>query len=185
MIGLLRPITVAALLLIAAPARADVSFLEAGFFFVTAVDPDPRQGDVIDNGQIDLPRYNLVAYLVSSNPCAVRIRTTTKPYFVWQIDFCKITHYQATRFVPINPAPIYWFGERTGFCTYRDWDMNLNYDGPINMENATCAKESGIIWTSLNDVDTLLHGGGNSRRSIERMVAAFRYIVALLSGKPY
>lgn len=98
--------------------RDQRAFLEAAVFFITGV--DTTKVDMVTNREIVLGRYPIVAYLVDSNPCAVRIRTTTKPYTVWQMDFCKITHYQRVNYVPIYQ--LVWVGQKSAFCVYRGWN---------------------------------------------------------------
>jgi hypothetical protein len=81
-------------LMLTAPtvAHADVSFLEAGLFFLTGVEPDPT--DQVSETRIVLAKYSMVAYRPDSNPCAIRMRMTVWPYTVYQMDFCQIVQYQ-------------------------------------------------------------------------------------------
>ena len=165
--------------------RDQRAFLEAAVFFITGV--DTTKVDMVTNREIVLGRYPIVAYLVDSNPCAVRIRTTTKPYTVWQMDFCKITHYQRVNYVPIYQ--LVWVGQKSAFCVYRGWSLNENYIGPIDEQTSECVRADGAsaaIWSSTDDIRNLItiHNSGGFR-DVGRMVASFKYIVTLLTGKPY
>ena len=171
------------------------AFLEAALYFLTNVDADASRGDVIDTEQIALGRYPAVIYLVNGNPCAVRLRTTTMPYTIWQMDFCKITYVQR-RNTYGGPA-YYWNGYKTALCTHKGWDKNENYTGAIDEQE--CMPEQNkmpryegekgpniyLIYTSVNNIDTLFGDRPSQIRSAERMMASFKYIQTLLTGKPY
>jgi hypothetical protein len=172
------------------PDKAETSFLEAALFFITGVDATSE--DSVTEREIVLRREPIVAYLVDSNPCAFRIRTTTQPYTVWQWDFCKITHYQGGGLSRYDTT-VLWMGHKTAFCIYRGWNKNENYTGPIDEQNCrgvfneTAPLANGYTaWNSYLDIGSLIDRdkprGGRSR---DRMIASFKYIVTLLRGKPY
>jgi hypothetical protein len=173
------------------------AFLEAALFFITGV--DAASDEIVGNREIVLRQYPIVAYLVDSNSCAVRIRTTTQPYIVWQMDFCKITHYeQSTRYGNVT---VYWLGYKTAFCTYKGWNKDENYTGTIGELDSKCTVygvgSSGedpegpehIAWSSMLDVRTLFNGDAHTGRSVDRMIAAFKNIRMLVTPpeqrKPY
>jgi hypothetical protein len=168
------------------------AFLEAAFFFITGVDATAQE--IVTNREIHLDRYPIVGYLVDDNRCAIRIRTTTQLYVVWQMDFCKITHYEdSTKY---SNRTVTWRGYKTAFCTHRGWDKNTNYTGLINKQNSRCGlydqsdseymKNWHIVWTSAFDAHGLLDGKARTGgRSVDRMIASFKYITTLLAGKPY
>jgi hypothetical protein len=171
-------------------------FLEAATYFITALDIDPSRGDVVSGTQIELGRYPIVVYL-NNDRCVVRLRTTTTPYTVWQFDFCKIRYWQ---FETPHHSYVTSFGEYDALCTFRGWDKNKNYTGYIGPDNSRCSwsgQKSSIadqyhnyeVWNSLGDVDTLVNlkpgEHARSRRPMDRMIASFKYIVTLLTGKPY
>lgn len=181
-------------------ANKQRAFLEAATYFITWVEVDPSKGDVVSDTQIELGRWPIVIYLPDNN-CAVRLRTTTKGYTVWQMDFCKLKYWRSeTQFGHTTAT---WIGERSAWCTYWAWDKNENYYGDINPLNSkhcsvdppgSSANDQGYYqaWTSLNDINDLVdvNGkgrkfGGYSQRPVDRMIASFKYIVTLLTGKPY
>jgi hypothetical protein len=75
------------------------------------------------------------------------------------------------------------FSDETALCTYRGWDKNVNYLGPINEQNSTC--HGGEVWNTDIDIGNLIDGRSRGPRSIDRMMASFKYILMLLTGKPY
>jgi hypothetical protein len=145
------------------------------------------------NREIVLDRYPIVAYLVGDNACAVRIRHTETPYWLLQMDFCKMTHFQKMY------GAVRWFGYKSAMCFYYGWDKNQNYFGVIDGQNSKCSlyesKSDSLgnwytAWTSGIEVNNLLPTPGQNQkyktqRSEERMIASFKYIVTLLTGKPY
>ena len=152
----------------------------------------------VTNREVVLDQYPIVAYLVDSNPCAVRIRHTETPHWIMQMDFCKITHYQKMY------GAVRWYGYKGAMCYFYGWDKNENYFGPINEQNSKrCSiyeyKSEGLsnwytAWTSGIDINDLLPEPGQHQnyaplRSEERMIGAFTYIVKLLTPpeqrKPY
>jgi hypothetical protein len=170
------------------------AFLEAALFFITGV--DASSNEIVSNRKIKLGRYPIVAYLVDSNPCAIRLRTTTLPYTVWQMDFCKITNYEQSHDMGpgIRHYRILWRGYKTAFCTYRGWDKNANYTGPIGEPDSTCSilgedyaphlpQNWYVAWSSDLDVLSLIEDGKarGGQRSVDRMIASFKYIVRLLT----
>lgn len=68
--------------------REQREFLEAATYFITALDVDSGRGDVVSGTQIELGKYPIVICIGNSG-CAVRLRTTTRPYTIWQFDFCE------------------------------------------------------------------------------------------------
>jgi hypothetical protein len=84
------------LLLFMAPAANanSVSFIEAALYFLTAVEPSAF--DEADDYHIVLSNYPIRIYLLESDRCVVRLRTTTKPITFWQMKFCELTGYQWT-----------------------------------------------------------------------------------------
>jgi hypothetical protein len=162
-------------------------------FFITGV--DAASEEIVSNREIVLRQYPIVAYLVDRNSCAVRIRTTTQPYTVWQMDFCKITHYVKDRDVG------YWEGYTTAFCTYKGWNKDENYTGTIGELDSKCTVygvgSSGedpegpghIAWSSMLDIRTLFTGEAHDGRSVDRMLDAMKHIKMLLTPpeqrKPY
>jgi hypothetical protein len=183
-----------ALLLSAAmilPAKADVSFLEAALYFLTAI--EPTQGDTVNGSKIILARYPIVAYLVDDKPCAVRIRTTTQPYTIWQMDFCKITYYQWSSGTWI------FVGEPNAFCKGR-WNRNEDYSGAIEriaspmFGRAMCGVGDGatgqLAFIGITDISDFIELGYKSHsRSQPRLMQSFKYIEMLLTPaeqrKPY
>jgi hypothetical protein len=211
MISLARVVVAAALLAIStiAPAKAETSFLEAAMYFITAV--EPVAGDTVTDDEIILTRYPIVAYLVSDNRCAIRIRRRNEPYWVLQMDFCKINARNGGL----------WYGYKTALCVmghdsndkdFMEWNKNENYFGPIDEQNSKCgylqtgdANPSNVplepIWGWLDDINTLLDSDflnpgqtvarhdrqirRTTARSQQRMIASYKYIQSLLTGKPY
>src|SRR6266540_7572766 len=109
--------------------KADPSFLEAGLFFLTGV--EPAEGDVVTERGIVLFREPLVAYLVDGKPCVVRLRNT-KNNTVWQMDFCKIAGYRWNS-PPAGfnlPSGYIWLGKDDTFCVSWNWDEKKNYTDP-------------------------------------------------------
>jgi hypothetical protein len=180
---LARALVAAALLGVAtiSPVKAETSFLEAALFFITGVDTTDE--DTVTDREIRLSRYPIVAYLADSNPCAVRLRATTQPT-IWQLDFCKITGYRLW-----GQRSAIWYGYKTAFCTYRGSDANTNYVGPIDEQNSQCglgASDPEIVWSFDYHIGTLFNRTQTQYwRSLERMMGAFKYVVMLLTGKPY
>lgn len=173
-------------------------FLEAATYFITALDVSPRKGDTVSDSEIRLGNYPIVIYSDDAG-CAVRVRTTTTPYTIWQIDFCKISRWDAyTRYGHTTAT---WYGDYTAFCLYREWDKNENYTGTIDATNARCGFDGSSetddrnfrVWVSVYDINDLVNVNGkgrmngppSSRRPIDRMIASFKYIVTLKTGKPY
>jgi hypothetical protein len=170
--------------------REQRAFLEAALFFITGV--DTSREDMVANREIVLDRYPIVAYLMEDNDCAVRIRHTAKPYWVLQMDFCKITHWQ-----DMGRYGVRWFGYKSATCFLFDgWDKNENYFGEINAQNSRCSiyeygrddtSNTYTAWTDGIGIESLLPEPGpkGDRRAVDRMIASFKYIVTLLTGKPY
>ncbi len=113
------------------------AFLEAAFFFITGV--DAASDEIFNNREIALHGYPIVAYLVDDDSCVLRLRTTAQPYVVWQMHFCRITHYKQ------HGGVIYWFGFNNAFCTYRGWNENENYTGPIREPDSKCGLLGGDV----------------------------------------
>ena len=187
MVDLTRTLTAAALAVTAtiSPAKAETTFLEAAMFFITGVDATSE--DTVSEDEIRLHRYPIVAYLAGN--CAVRIRMTTAPSWVYQMDFCKFTGYQRSS----RPGgwTIVWLGRKDTLCICKSWDKNANYDGPINDENSTCNPLGGgdpdgryTAWNSEFGLD-IFFGQAGRRSSVDRMMGAYKYIELLLTGKPY
>lgn len=68
-------------------------------------------------------------------------------------------------------------------------ELNENYIGPIDEQTSECVRADGAsaaIWSSTDDIRNLItiHNSGGFR-DVGRMVASFKYIVTLLTGKPY
>jgi len=180
--------------------REQREFLEAATYFITALDVDSGRGDVVSGTQIEPAKYPIVICIGNSG-CAVRLRTTTWPYTIWQFDFCKITHWRSTTRYGHYSAT--WFGGFTAFCIYRGWDRNENYTGDIGPTNSRCGldgQKNAVddeyntyrVWHSLADINDLVDVNGKgrkfgdySRRPVDRMIASFKYILTLLTGKPY
>jgi hypothetical protein len=174
------------MLLMLTPASAsakNVSFIEAALYFMTAV--EPTAFDEVDDYHIVLSQYPMRIYLLDSDSCIVRLRTTTKPYTFWQMKFCKITGYQWSN-DGLNTAGGSWDfvakdSDKDLFCQAR-LDRNDDYMGEMKME--TCfAFYSGVI-----SMDSLL----NHRfppRSQTRMMESMKYIAKILTPpaqrKPY
>ena len=188
MVDLTRTLAAAALAISAtiAPATAETSFLEAALFFITGLDATSE--DTVSEDEIRVGRYPLVAYLTGN--CAVRIRNTKAPNWVYQWDFCKFTGYQRSS----SPGgwSIIWRGRKDTLCIYKDWGKNVNYDGPIDDENSTCNPLGGggpdpysyIAWNSDFGVD-IFFGQAGRRSSVDRQMGAYKYIESLLTGRPY
>ena len=165
-----------------APDRGDNPFLEAALFFLTGV--DTNDWDVVTDREIRLARYPLVAYLVNAKPCAVRLRNTENNN-VWEMDFCKLTYFGRSRpGIRGDPSTsyYYWEGEGGVLCISRQWQVKENYiDTDFAKISSSCTNE-------VNDgIDIRHFVGGKFRgyRSKDRMVASFKYIETLLTGKPY
>ena len=149
--------------------------------------------------QIELGKYPTVVYL-DNDGCAVRVRTTTQPYTIWQFDFCKITYWRSQTKFGFYSAD--WFGEFTGFRLFKGWNKNENYTGYIGPNNSRCSldgqkqaanePDNYRVWLSLLDINDLVDVNGKGRKfggyslwRVDRMIASFKYIVTLLTGKPY
>jgi hypothetical protein len=175
------------------------SFLEAALFFLTGV--EPTDDDSVTDREIILRREPLVAYLVDDNPCAVRLRNT-RNNTVWQMDFCKLTEYRWMNADPALYGAAYntgyrWIGKRDAFCVSWKWDKRENYTDPDFAKITTDCGLYNTAWGRVA-VDHHIDIGffvdkysmpryRNPSRSQERMVASFKYIVTLLTGKskPY
>ena len=106
------------------------------------------------------------------------------------MDFCKFKYYDHAN-VPYRK--INWFGYKSAFCGLV-WDKNVNYTGPINEQNSTCIPDQmatrglngwQLVWTSDRNVNNFI--GRDNRelsRSVDRMIASFKYIETLLTGEP-
>jgi hypothetical protein len=190
-----RLLIAVALLLALSPAKAyeDVSFLEAGTFFLTGLEPGPS--DEVGNNAIAFHDYPVVAYIAAeANACAIRLRSVPpRPIWVWQFDFCKVIRWQQG--APPAQSVVYFMGYKTAFCIYKRWDRNENYDGPINDENSACGVLGGaalndayIVYTSTLDIHYLLadkYQNFSNRRSVQRMLDALKYITSMRAVKPY
>jgi hypothetical protein len=192
MIILTRTLVAAALVLTATVTPSGSSgtseqraFLEAALFFVTNI--EPRQEDTVNDREIIIYRHRIKAYLVDSNPCAVRFSTTTGTYTVWQIDFCEISSYRR-----LGRYEIQWWGSKTGLCIMFDGGLRemTNYYGP--MVASTCGRlkfyDEYYVWSSFKDINDMTGTrleGDYSHRSVDRMITSFKYIETLLRGKPY
>jgi len=171
-------------------------FLEAVTYFITGLDVDPSNGDIVSNNQIKFGKYPAVIYLYEGNPCAVRLQATSSPYVVWQLDFCKITYMHTQS--QMGHLQVYWYGAEDGSCIYRGSNIKKdeNYQGHIGLDNSSCHFGIGkggygwMMWNEGIDIEKLV-GKGNSNqfyypyRSVSRMIASFKYIETLLTGKPY
>jgi hypothetical protein len=80
--GTLVVAALAAIAILSPTQATEVSFLEAGLFFLTDLQPGPN--DVVTPSEIRLADHPLVAYTVDDN----RIRNTQTGY-IYQMDFCK------------------------------------------------------------------------------------------------
>jgi hypothetical protein len=207
MINLTRTLVTAALVATAAvsPVKAaEVSFLEAGLFFLT--DLQPGEGDRVTDREIVLARYPLIAYTVDDSPCAIRIRNTLTR-FIWQMDFCKI----ASARWDGRSGFMRFVGQRDAFC-WAKWVRNDepgNYQGDLRKisEQVRCGQGSWPIDTP-NDTSpqVLADGYGPSvylstwgvglfidgvprPRDTQRMLAALKYMGRLQTPpeqrKPY
>jgi hypothetical protein len=208
MIDLTRVLVTAALVATAAvsPVRAaEVSFLEAGLFFLT--DLQPGEGDRVTDREIVLARYPLVAYTVDDSPCAIRIRNTLTRV-IWHMDFCKI----ASARWEGRAGFMIFVGRRDAFCWAR-WVSNDdpgNYQGDLReiSPRARCGQGSWPIDTpdtaspqALADgfgpsvylstwgVGLFIAHGEPRPRDTQRMLAALKYIARLQTPpeqrKPY
>jgi hypothetical protein len=170
------------------------SFLEAALFFLTGVEQTDE--DSVTDREIILRREPLVAHLVDENPCAVRLRNT-RNNTVWQMDFCKITEY---RWVPGDSAyytGYIWIGREDAFCVSWKWGKRENYTDPDFTKISTKCGLYNTGWGKAAfdhriDIGVFVDKDSRPRywnrpRSQERMVASFKYIVTLLTGKskPY
>jgi hypothetical protein len=135
-----------------------------------------------------------VVYLVDDKPCAVRLRNTTSheiwPSQIWQLDFCKIIEYQ---WEGINGFWI-WRGKPDVLCAAK-WPLNENYVDPdFTKLRTTCNFGSGtalglgyaVAFQENWDAYMFATGKLNMNlRSQQRLMASFKYIEKLLTGKPY
>ena len=135
MINLIRTLAAVAVITTAtvSPVEAKISFLEAALFFLT--DVEATHEDTATDREIILRQYPLVAYLVDGNPCLVRLRSGSRNS-IWQMDFCKITHWQwLPTGEPSTPpgfsvqAGYHWFG-KDALCVSRNWHEDENYMDP-------------------------------------------------------
>jgi|GEM_PF-4291974 len=160
--------------------REQREFLEAAAFFLTGV--DATSDEIVSNREIVLRQYPLVIYLVDNKPCTVRMRNPERQW-VMQWDLCKITNYLW------HQGGWVWEGEPDAFCASR-WLPNENYVDPDFKklgERVKCNQPAAMqgSW------DAQYFATGEFRdyrvpwRSQERMMASFKYIVTLLTGKPY
>jgi hypothetical protein len=159
-----------------------VSFIEAALYFLTAVEPSAF--DEADDYHIVLSNYPIRIYLLESDRCVVRLRTTTKPITFWQMKFCELTGYQWTNNGMSTHGGSWQFVGKDNsqlFCQSH-LDRNEDYMGELKME--TCfSYYDGVI-----SMDSLL----NRRyppRSQARMLESLKYIIKLLTPpeqrKPY
>jgi hypothetical protein len=170
------------------PVKAEVSFLEAALFFLTGVEPTDE--DSVTDREIILRREPLVAYLVD-DPCIVRLRNTNNDS-IWQMDFCKITEW---RWASGLQAGYVWIGKSNAFCVSWKWNKPENYTDPDFWKIMSTCHSYQLGWGSVVvdhtiNIGVFVDKGNRPRnrpRSQERMVASFKYIVTLLTGKskPY
>jgi len=203
MINLIRTLAAVAVISTAtmSPVEAKISFLEAALFFLT--DVEATHEDTATDREIILRQYPLVAYLVDGNPCLVRLRSGSRNS-IWQMDFCKITHWQwLPTGEPSTPpgfsvqAGYHWFG-KDALCVSRNWHEDENYMDPdfakivghCNVMTITSHQEEIIAYDDKIDIGTLINKGGPSigGRPVNRMIRSYRYLTWLLKGeepKPY
>lgn len=158
------------------PVKAETSFLEAALFFLTGV--DTTNEDTVTDREIRLRQYPLVAYLVDGKPCAVRLRNT-ETNNIWEMDFCKITSFE--RSTPVPGVVSYSWEGKGVLCISRHRQQKENYIDP------DFAKISSECRNNVyGGIDIGFFVGSEFRgRSVDRMIASFKYIQSLLTGKPY
>jgi hypothetical protein len=170
------------------PVKAETSFIEAVTFFLTGV--DATGDEIVSEREIHLHKYPLVVYLVDDKRCVVRVRNTTTqgtwPLQVWQLDFCKITGYQ---WVSYWNAWV-WIGEPGVFFCAAKWSSNENYMDPDFTKLGKSVKchfpPYGSEFQGNWDADLFTFGSLNMNlRSQQRLMASYKYIEYLLTGKPY
>jgi hypothetical protein len=155
------------------------SLLEAVAFFMTGV--DAGADEIVSDNQIVLRNYPIVVYLVDGNRCVARLRLMTT-HAIWQLDFCKITEYRWER-----QGFWEWYGDPGVFCQAK-WLPDENYIEPDFTRIGTVKCKGNTAFQGNWDAELFVTGKFDLTRgwrSQDRVMAAYKYIVTLLTGKPY
>jgi hypothetical protein len=172
-----------ALSVLASPVKAETSFLEAAQFFLTGADSDE-----VGEREIVLHKYQLVVYLIDDKRCVVRMRNEAT-HEIWQMNFCKLT------WVQWASGTWTFRGQPDTFCGSA-WDGSENFMDPDLSKTGKPVKCNFLGIAPLPD-DTVAFDGAwdaymfSTRklstpfRSQERLMASFKYIRQLQTGKPY